>query len=194
MRGIEQIPWLYDLLIRLFPRLARWRAALMAQARGRTLEIGCGTGLGLVELAARADRLYAIDPSAESLARARMRSPAAVLAVAAAEHLPFPDRAFDCVVSSLVFCSVKDQACGLAEIKRVLVPGGRLLMFEHVQAKGRLTASLLNGVQPAWTWMTGGCHPNRDTEQAVRDAGFTIDQSSYRASGLMRRFIAYPNS
>jgi ubiquinone/menaquinone biosynthesis C-methylase UbiE len=194
MRGVEQIPWLYDSLIRLFPRLARWRSALIARAHGRTLEIGCGTGLGLAELARHADQLWGIDPSADSLKRAAARAPSAGLAVATAEHLPFPDNTFDCVVSSLVFCSVKHPQRGLAEIRRVLAPGGCLLMFEHVQAQGRFTAKMLDGIQPAWTGITGGCHPNRQTERTVREAGFKIDPDSYLARGLMRRFIAYPDS
>lgn len=194
MRGVEQIPWLYDLLIRLFPKLARWRAALLAQAHGKTLEIGCGTGLGLLELAPRVDQLWGIDPSADSLKRAKVRAPSAALAVAIAEHLPFPDNTFDCVVSSLVFCSVKDPQRGLAEIRRVLAPGGRLLMLEHVQAKGRVAAKVLDGIQPLWTGLTGGCHPNRQTEQMVRAAGFTIDEHAYLSRRVMRRFVAYPDS
>jgi len=194
MRGVEQIPWLYDLLIRLFPRLAHWRATLLAQAHGRTLEIGCGTGLGLCQLAQHVDQLWGIDPSADSLRRAKARVPSAALAIATAEHLPFPDNAFDCVVSSLVFCSVNDPQRGLAEIRRVLAPGGQLLMLEHVQAKGRLTARALDVIQPLWTGMTGGCHPNRHTEETVRAAGFTIDPDAYLARGVMRRFIAHPDS
>jgi ubiquinone/menaquinone biosynthesis C-methylase UbiE len=194
MRGVEQIPWLYDALIWMFPGLARWRSKLMAQARGRALEIGCGTGLGMRVLAGHAATVWGIDPAADSLLRARRRVPSAGLAVATAENLPFPDHYFDCVVSSLVFCSVGDPERGLAEIKRVLAPGGYLLMFEHVQAKNRLMAKMLNLVQPAWTRLTGGCHPNRHTEQLVEQAGFRIDRNSYRASGLMRRFLAYPES
>ncbi len=194
MRGVEQIPWLYDALIRLLPGLSSWRGTLMEKARGNTLEIGCGTGLGLAELAQRIDQLWGVDPSPDSLRRAQTRAPAACLAVATAEHLPFPDQSFDCVVSSLVFCSVKDPQRGLAEIKRVLAPGGCLLMFEHVQAEGRLAAKMLDGVQPAWTRITGGCHPNRQTEQIVREAGFTINKNDYCARQLMRRFVAYPES
>ncbi|MFP4277657.1 MAG: class I SAM-dependent methyltransferase [Wenzhouxiangella sp.] len=192
MRGVEQIPWLYDLLIRLFPGLARWRAELMRQARGRVLEVGCGTGLGLKELARHADRVWGIDPAADSLRRARRRVPGAGLAVAGAEDLPFADGSFDCVVSSLVFCSVGDPERGLAEIRRVLAADGYLLMFEHVQARNRPMAALLNALQPAWTTVTGGCRPNRQTEQIVEQAGFFIDPSSYRSSGLMRQFKATP--
>lgn len=192
LRGVEQVPWLYDALIRLFPGLSRWRADLMRQARGRVLEVGCGTGLGLRELAGHVDAVWGIDPAADSLRRAARRVPEAGLAVASAEHLPFADDSFDCVVSSLVFCSVADPERGLAEIRRVLTADGYLLMFEHVQARSRPLASTLNAIQPAWTTITGGCHPNRHTERTVERAGFRIDPDSYRASGLMRQFAAYP--
>ena len=194
MRGVEQIPWAYDVLIRLFPGLARWRSDLVGQARGRVLEVGCGTGLGLREFAGRVDRAFGIDPNAASLERARRRVPGAGLAVASAEHLPFADASFDCVISSLVFCSVSDPARGLAEIRRVLEPGGCLLMLEHVQARSRLPARALDLIQPAWTALAGGCHPNRHTEQTVIAAGFRIDADSRRARGLMRSFVAYPSS
>ncbi len=192
VRGVEQVPWLYDTLIRLFPGLSRWRSDLMGQARGRVLEVGCGTGLGLRELAGHVDSVWGIDPAADSLRRSARRVPEAGLAVASAEHLPFADDSFDCVVSSLVFCSVADPERGLAEIRRVLAADGYLLMFEHVQARNRPLASMLNAVQPAWTTITGGCHPNRHTERIVEEAGFRIDPESRRARGLMRMFLASP--
>lgn len=192
MRGVEQVPWLYDALIRLFPGLSRWRSELLDQACGRVLEVGCGTGLGLSELIGRVDEPCGIDPARDSLQRARRRAPGAGLAVAAAEQLPFLDDSFDCVVSSLVFCSVSDPDRGLAEIRRVLRPDGRLLMLEHVQARNRVGARLLNVLQPGWTLVAGGCHPNRHTERAVERAGFRIDPDSHRARGLMRLFLARP--
>lgn len=192
MRGVEQIPWAYDALIRLFPGLARWRSDLVAMAHGRVLEVGCGTGLALREYAHRTDLAWGIDPAADSLRRAARRVPSAGLAVASAEHLPFTDASFDCVVSSLVFCSVPDPARGLNEIRRVLKPEGRLLMLEHVQASSRLPARLLDLIQPPWTAMSGGCHPNRHTEREVEAAGFRIDPATRRARGVMRLFVAYP--
>lgn len=192
MRGLEQIPWAYDTLIRLFPGLARWRAELVALAQGRVLEVGCGTGLGLRDFGVGVQGVWGIDPNASSLRRARRRSPGAGLAVASAEHLPFAEASFDCVVSSLVFCSVPEPLRGLHEIRRVLKPDGRLLMLEHVQSQARIPARLLDLLQPPWTAMTGGCHPNRHTERTVEAAGFRIDSETRRARGLMRWFVAYP--
>ena len=110
--------------------------------------------------------------------------------VGSAEHLPFPDAFFDTVVSGLVFCSVPDPARGLTEIHRVLKPDGRLLMLEHVHARNRVGRWLLDTLQPPWTLITGGCHPNRDTEKVVENAGFCIEHAHYRSKGVMRHFVA----
>ena len=71
-----------------------------------------------------------------------------------------------------------------------MVPGGVLRRLEHVRARGRAAAWLQDRAQPAWTWLTGGCHPNRQTEAAVAAAGFVVDAASYRAQGDMRRFVS----
>jgi ubiquinone/menaquinone biosynthesis C-methylase UbiE len=133
-----------------------------------------------------------IDPAWEPLARARRRAPAARLVQARAEGLPFRDRAFDTVVSGLVFCSVDDPARGLAEVRRVLAPRGTLRMLEHVRSARPGWARLQDRVQPLWTRMTGGCRPNRETERTVERAGFAIDPGTRRARGSMRRFVARP--
>jgi hypothetical protein len=72
----------------------------------------------------------------------------------------------------------------------VLKPDGRLLMLEHVHARKPAGRWLLDALQPPWTWLTGGCRPNRDTETAVERAGFEIDPDHHRARGLMRLFRA----
>ena len=193
MRGLEQIPWLYDLGLSLLERgaIGRWRRWLVAGTRGRTLEIGAGTGRDL-PLYPSPQRVVAIDPHPQNLAAARKRAPGVPLVRARAEALPFRDGTFETAVSSLVFCSVTDPVAGFAEIRRVLRPGGRLRMMEHVRSHGRFLGRLMDLGQPTWTWMTGGCRPNRDTERAVREAGFDIDPESLRAKGIMVRFEAAP--
>ncbi len=191
MRGIEQIPWLYDLAMMLMPGMQRWRRSLARLARGRVLEVGCGTGQ-MLPLYPDGVELYGLDPNADALPRARRRAPEVGLLCASAEQLPFPDARFDTVVSSLVFCSVSDPGRGLAEIRRVLKPQGRLLMLEHVHAQNRIGRWLLDTLQPPWTLVTGGCHPNRDTEKGVEEADFRIEDAHYKASGVMRHFVATP--
>jgi len=192
VRGIEQRPFLYDGGMALLERtgLGRWREWLArGTPAGRVLDLGCGTGRNLPLFPSGA-RVVGVDPCRETLGKARRRSPGVPLVCARAEALPFPDGAFDTVVSGLVFCSVADPARGLGEVRRVLRAGGRLRMLEHVRADGRLAAWLQDRAQPAWTWFTGGCHPNRETEAAVAAAGFAIDAATRRASGDMRRFEA----
>jgi ubiquinone/menaquinone biosynthesis C-methylase UbiE len=193
VRGIEQIPWLYDLGMTLLEAtgLGRWRRWLVSGARGRTLDLGCGTGRNL-PLYTDGTSVVGLDPAWEPLLAARRRAPGRPLVRGRAEALPFRDRAFDTVVSGLVFCSVSEAPRGLAEVGRVLRPGGTLRMLEHVRAGSPLQARLQDLAQPAWTWFTGGCHPNRETEAAVAAAGFEIEAETRRASGSMRRFVARP--
>jgi len=191
MRGVEQIPWIYDAGMVLLEKtgLGRWREWLARGVGGRVLDLGCGTGRNL-PLYDPGARVVGIDPCFESLLAARRRVPGTALVRARAEALPFRDGVFDTVVSGLVFCSVADPPAGFAEVRRVLRRGGRLRMLEHVRAHGRFASFMQDLTQPAWTWFTGGCHPNRDTEAAVSAAGFVADPQTHRARGDMRRFEA----
>jgi ubiquinone/menaquinone biosynthesis C-methylase UbiE len=192
MRGVEQIPWVYDLLVGLFERtgLGRWRRWHAEGASGRTLDLGCGTGRSLPLYPASA-RPFALDPEIRLLLRARKRAPLVPFVLARAEALPFPRGAFDTAAVSLVFCSVADPPKGLAEIRRVLAPGGTLRMLEHVRPDG-LGGRLADLIQPSWTFVAGGCHPNRRTEEAVAAAGFALEPGKRRISSTLRRFVARP--
>ena len=193
MRGVEQIPWLYDAYMAVLDKtgLLLWRRWLAGGSRGRTLEIGCGTGRNLPLLAKRLP-VVAVEPDLRLLARARRRASGAALVAARAEALPLRNGSFDTVVSSLVFCSVSDPDRGLAEVARVLAPSGRLRMIEHVRSARPWLGRLQDLLQPCWTLISGGCHPNRDTEGAVRRAGFSIHSRGRRSRSSMRRFEATP--
>ena len=158
----------------------RRRRELLSAAAGRVLEVGVGTGLNLpLYPAGRVTEIVATDPNPNMLWQARAR--AALLRVpvqllqASAEALPFRDQGFDTVVATLVFCSVDDPDRGLAEIRRVLRPGGRLLMLEHVRSPHRIASALQGFVTPMTVRLAGGCHHDRDTVGAVRQAGFQIE-------------------
>ena len=177
MRGIEQIPWLYDAMMGLAPGIVRWRGQLAAGARGRVLEVGCGTGRGLPDYSEDVE-LFALDLNFDSLYRAHRSRADTRLVCASAEAIPFADDSFDCVVSSLVFCSVPDAERGLSELKRVLKPEAQLPMLEHVQARSPFWARVLNGIQPAWTTLSGG-PPFRSGTQSML---ITDEQLTFFAS------------
>ncbi|MFN7131805.1 MAG: class I SAM-dependent methyltransferase, partial [Myxococcales bacterium] len=149
MRGLEQIPSLYDACMAFadWRGLRRWRRWLAAGARGRTLEIGCGTGRNL-PLYGQPVSVVGIEPEWDALLAARRKAPGVPLVQARAEALPFKPGVFDTVVSSLVFCSVSDVPGALGEIRRVLAPGGELRMLEHVRARSRMGAWLQDRIQP----------------------------------------------
>ena len=191
MRGIEQIPWIYDGMCAVMERvgLGKWRRWLVLGARGLTLDVGCGTGRNL-PLYGPAARAIGLEPCPETLRKARRRWPRTPLVRGSAEALPFRDGAFDTVVSGLVFCSVPRPEVGLAEVRRVLMSDGQLRMIEHVRATTPWKARLQDFLQPAWTRLAGGCHPNRDTEQAVAAAGFAIEEDGRRSKDNLRRFSA----
>ncbi|MEX0691674.1 MAG: class I SAM-dependent methyltransferase [Gemmatimonadales bacterium] len=191
MRGIEQVPWLYDRFAAIGDRglMGRWRDWLVGAAESPVLEVGAGTGRNLPRYPSGV-LVIGTDPDRLVLRTARRRAPRVPLVAARAEALPFRDRSFATVVSTLVFCSVADPARGLREVGRVLRPGGALRMIEHVRARARWLGRVQDAITPVWNVVVGGCHPNRDTEQTVRDAGFTIASTEYQAHGVLRRFAA----
>jgi ubiquinone/menaquinone biosynthesis C-methylase UbiE len=165
------------------------RRDLLELAHGVVLEIGAGTGLNFALYAPeKVTRVEAVEPDSAMLNYARQRLPLArvplTLTQAPAEALPFADGMFDCVVATLVFCSVGDPAHGFQEIRRVLKPGGTLLLLEHVRSQGRLAASVQDLLVPLTTRFAGNCHWNRDTSQAVRVAGFQVRELR-RVSGWL---------
>ena len=157
---------------------AEEKRKLLALARGRVLEVGVGTGLSLAHYPADVDELVAVDPSGPMLRRARRRAAEVgrevTLMSAPAEALPFADDSFDTVVTLAVLCSVDDPAHALAEIRRVLRPGGRFIFIEHVRANDPALARRQDRFERPWGWFTCGCHPNRDTLRAIEDGGFEV--------------------
>ena len=153
------------------------RAPLLAQARGKVLEIGAGDG-GNLSLYPNGVRLTLLDINPYMLRYLRetaeqMGIEGYRLIQARAERLPFSDGAFDTVVSTHVLCSVESQPGALAEIRRVLRPGGRFLFLEHVAAPpATFTYRVQHLINPAWRAVGDGCHLTRNTGDAIRAAGF----------------------
>jgi len=154
------------------------RAELLAQAEGETLEIGAGTGLNLEHYdRARVTRLVLTEPDPHMARRLRERAVGvgAEVVEAPAGRLPFEDASFDTVTCTLVLCTVTDPDAVLAEIARVLRPGGRFLFFEHVRDEDRRTARWQDRLERPWGWIAGGCHPNRDTVATMRSSPLEVE-------------------
>jgi ubiquinone/menaquinone biosynthesis C-methylase UbiE len=156
------------------------REALLAQVHGRVVEIGGGTGANVALYPDSVAELVITEPEEpmarrlESRLRGRPALPARVVR-APAESLPFDDESFDFAVSTLVLCTVVDQPRALAELRRVLKPGGKLLFLEHVRAEDPRLARWQDRFHPLWLRVGHGCHCNRPTEDGLRAAGFTVD-------------------
>lgn len=157
---------------------AAHRRRLVADASGTVLEIGAGYGATFAGYPETVTRVTALepDPRLRRIAHGAAASSGRPITVVdgVADRLPEPDASVDTVVVSLVLCSVPDQATALREIRRVLRPGGALLYYEHVRSAVAPVAAVEDLLTPCWAFAAGGCHPNRDTETAIRRAGFTI--------------------
>ena len=188
--GLEQVPGIYDPFMALLERggFGRLRAWLVREPVGRTLDLGCGSGRSLPLLPA-GTRAVGLDPDLSPLLAARRKAPAVPFVLGHAEALPFRSRSFGTVLSGLAFCSVNEVDRGLAEVRRVLDEGGTLRMVEHVRPGG-LLGPLADLVQPLWTPVAGGCHPNRRTVESVKAAGFSHVEEVPPASGIFRRLVA----
>lgn len=156
------------------------RRSVIAQARGSVLEIGAGTGLNLSAYPPAVTELTLAEPEPSMVDRlhevggADARTPRVVQA--GAESLPFPDASFDTVVSTLVLCTVDDVDASLAEVRRVLRPGGELLLIEHVRAESPGLARWQDRLHGPWHAFGYGCNCNRDTRAALAGSGFTVDR------------------
>ncbi|HXR70370.1 class I SAM-dependent methyltransferase [Actinocrinis sp.] len=159
--------------------LRELRQRLIAQADGRVIEIGGGTGHNLAHYPAEVTALTVTEPEPPMVRRlqrhAAERAPLATVLRAPAEDLPFEDDSFDTAVSTLVLCGVDDQQRALRELIRVLRPGGRLLFLEHVRSDDVRLARRQNRVNWLNQFMVG-CDCNRPTLESIREAGFVPDQ------------------
>jgi ubiquinone/menaquinone biosynthesis C-methylase UbiE len=157
--------------------LRRLRPLVVGRATGRVLEIGVGTGANFPYYR-EAESVVATDPDPFMLRRAQNRAREMGLAIefyqCPAEALPFSDASFDTVVSALTLCTVGDPARSLAEVRRVLKPGGAFRFLEHVRAEGRVMALLQDRLTPLWRWLGAGCHLNRRSAASIQAAGFEI--------------------
>jgi ubiquinone/menaquinone biosynthesis C-methylase UbiE len=156
--------------------LGRWRAELLRDLSGEVLEVGAGTGSTLGLYPKAVTRLVMAEPDPHMRHKLLEKRGTIEVSDAAAEKLPFENESFDAVVCSLVLCSVRDQKAALAEIARVLKPGGKLVFLEHVAADGKPDRLKWQGrIEPVWKHLMGNCHLTRRTEAAIAAAGLDIE-------------------
>jgi SAM-dependent methyltransferase len=155
------------------------RRRLLDGLSGRVLELGCGDGRAFDLYPSTVERVVAVEPDPVARAAASERAAAVPVPIdvvaGAADALPAADGEVDAVVSIWVLCSVPDPRAALREIRRVLRPGGELRFYEHVRSDNAIFRALQHAVDAVyWTRALGGCRTTRDTESAIRAAGFEI--------------------
>jgi SAM-dependent methyltransferase len=177
----------HPLFARLYPRVEAscakiggdaHREELLAGARGRVLELGAGHGANFAHYPGSVTEVVAVEPEPSLRARAvaagaSARVPVSVRA-GVAEHLDLADASFDVAVASLVLCSVRNPVQALAELRRVLRPGGELRYYEHVRGDTPGTVRFQKYADVFWPYLAAGCHVSRPTGEWIARSGFTV--------------------
>ncbi|MEK7829643.1 MAG: class I SAM-dependent methyltransferase [Acidobacteriota bacterium] len=188
------------------PQMGKYRRRALEPATGETLEIGFGTGLNLPHYPASVTRLTVID-SENMLARlvdrriAECPIPVTKMQLDAQGRLPFDDQTFDSVITTLTLCSIENTAPALAEIRRVLKPGGKFVFWEHGRSDDRKIANWQDKLNPLQRVIGAGCNMNRKIDDLISACGFeitTLDRfllpKTPRLLAEMYRGIAKPQS
>jgi SAM-dependent methyltransferase len=157
----------------------RRREQVCAGLHGTVLEVGFGSGLNLPHYPASVTEVLAVEPSDAAWRLSASRRAASPVPVRRSDldgqRLSEGDGTVDGVLSTLTLCTIPDVAAALAELRRVLRPGGRLHFFEHGRAPEPRVRSWQHRLDPLQGAVFGGCHLGRDIPALVRAAGFTLD-------------------
>jgi ubiquinone/menaquinone biosynthesis C-methylase UbiE len=169
---------------------AELRQELLDGLSGRVIEVGAGTGPTFRHYPQTVEEVVAVEP--EPYLRGRATEVAHSVSIpirvidGTADRMPVEDSSFDAAVVCGVLCSVADPGAALAELRRVLRPGGTLRFYEHVRAEQTAFGRMQDAVDLVWPRLMGGCHPNRDTLAAMQRAGYQIES--------LRRFRFPPSA
>lgn len=160
--------------------LREMRRETLRAARGRTVDLGAGTGVNLALYPEAVTELVLAEPDPHMGKRLRRKVAEAgadvELVEAGAERLPFEDASFDTAVFTLVLCTVPDPAAALAEAARVLKPDGKLLFIEHVRSEDPGLARWQDRLERPWRFFGYGCHCNRDTVANIEASPLSVER------------------
>jgi ubiquinone/menaquinone biosynthesis C-methylase UbiE len=177
--------------------LRQTRREALAEASGRTVDLGAGTGANLGLYPDAVTELVLAEPDPHMIKRLRTKvgeaGVAAEVVEASAQSLPFADSSFDTAVFTLVLCTVPDPAAALAEAARILRPGGKLLFVEHVRAEEPGLARWQDRLEKPWRFVGDGCHCNRDTVATIEASPLTVERVErgrlFKAPPLVRPLV-----
>ncbi len=180
------LPWLQDWAMS-SPEMANYRRELLANVQGNILEIGFGTGLNLAHYPSHVQALTAIDvnPGMNALARSRIQKASLTVdsRVLNGEQLPMPDQSFDSVVSTWTLCSIRTVDRAIAEVARVLKPGGQFFFIEHGLSSDPSVQTWQQRLTPLQKVVADGCHLNRNIHDLVASQFSHIQlETFYRSS------------
>lgn len=180
----------HPIFARVYERLSRFmerdigerRSELLAGLAGRVVEVGAGNGMNFAHYPPSVEEVVALEPEPYLRDKAEQAARSASVRVTVGDALAYPlpleDASVDAAVASLVLCTVPEQASALAELRRVLKPGGELRFMEHVRARHPRKAAVQSRLDRSGIWprVAGGCHCSRDTVGAIETAGFAIER------------------
>ena len=193
-RRYDRIAGIYDTFEAMMElRARRWRADLWSRVEGgRILELGVGTGKSLPYYPPGRE-IVGMDISERMLARARRKAERwnipVRLELGDVQRLSYPDASFDVAIATFLFCSVPDPVLGLTEIRRVLKPGGQLLLLEHVLSERPLLRRFMRWIDPL-PFHLWGAHINRETVVTIQSAGFVDVQAVNVSLDVIKRIGA----
>jgi len=175
----QLLPHLIDLAMR-NRELVAYRRRLIAQAEGRVLEIGIGSGLNLPFYGSHVQEVLGLEPAPKLLAMCRRASVQLPLPVTliqgSAEDIPLDSESVDTVVTAWTLCSIPSVTRALSEARRVLRPSGRMLFVEHGLSPDAAVRRWQDRLTPIWKRISGGCHLNRAIDTLIGSAGFQIER------------------
>jgi len=190
---------MYDRFLDKFEKagLSEKRREMLIPARGRTIELGTGTGLCLPYYPDAVSELVLTEPYPHMVVKLQEKVQAlsahkrrTQLVVAPAEQLPFEDGSFDTVVASMILCTVRDPQNALKEITRVLKPDGQYLFLEHVRNPDPKIARMQDLIQPGWYLFGNECHCNRPTVETLKKyPSLVVEDLKYDKIPAARKFI-----